>query len=607
MENELTTVKELLETRFGIDFAGEARAYCACWPENLTPDIFPRGAGMFSVTAVQRVSASAFLCAETWRFPVDAGFTAELSARVSGGMLTRFARFYMRFFIDLERGRLIGKYISLTPLPEERSRISRIPLDQHLAPFLVKEGCDAAAEAIKNEYGAATPSALARAMGLDVKYADFADGVTLGRLFITGGKAVVRTPGGSADERYFPRGTMLVAKGRPSLINATIAHECCHEYLHRPFYLLQALAGTGESSPALRVSGPPRGGALYRLEVQCERLPGYIFLDEDRTREEMYAALERCGDLPPLKMLSRALNTVANAHGLPVSMVRNRLINIGFTSLRGISVYVDGRYIPDHLTSKKWPDGVTYTLGSAAASKLISSNAEFAARLMTGVYIYIEGHFCLNDRRFIGRSPSGAPALTPYAREHIDLCCLGFVRPRARLKRTTLPERFTGVAARAKPTRVNDRYMVSYQLYSMPDTAEYRRENAFFTEDSLLWGELEFSLPADFGKALTLIIDRLNVSRNSLANELGVDKKVVYRLLRNNRASLRHVVGACVALKLPYSVSLRLIAASGNALADDREHHLYRAFLLSARELTIDRCDDILTQNGYRRLFNSEM
>lgn len=611
MKDRYISVTELLEKRFNIDPAREAQAYCDRWPGNLIIDGFPRGSSGFTVKRASKPRARAYLHEDINSFPVELSFSAPVAAHAPGGELTRVTRFYVRCFIDLERGRLIGRYISLTPPPDDGFSASGIPLDETFAPIMTDERYILAAEAIRREFAPAhgpfTPAVLARAMRLDVTEADFADPFTLGQLFLTGGETLLLDSQGRAVKRLFPAGTMLTSRARGGEKNATIAHECCHMYLHRPFFLLQALTGALNQAHALRVSGPTRlGNTSERLERQCETLPGHIFLNEEETREEMYAAMERHGDLPPLEMLRSALTSVAESHALPVSTVRRRLIAIGFTSLSGICLISGGERVPDHLTSSKWPKGVSFTISPYDAALLLSSCERLAKAAASGEYLYTERHFCLNDRRYIEYAPSGLPRLTQFARENINLCCVGFTLKKLR----TLPRRLSlagGVAARAKQQRVQGRYMTAYALFSEPGTERYASENAFFTEDSLLWGELEYSLPGDFRKALTLIIDKLNVSRNALAYELGVDKKVVYRLLRSSRASLRHTVGVCVALKLPYSVSIRLIHASGNALADGLEHHLYRAFLLRKGELTIDRCDGILAQNGLKRLFNSEM
>lgn len=53
-------------------------------------------------------------------------------------------------------------------------------------------------------------------------------------------------------------------------------------------------------------------------------------------------------------------------------------------------------------------------------------NAAFREALDTGRYVYCEGHFCLNDPRYIRPGYRGKPYLSAYARDHMRECCLIF-------------------------------------------------------------------------------------------------------------------------------------------------------------------------------------
>lgn len=93
------------------------------------------------------------------------------------------------------------------------------------------------------------------------------------------------------------------------------------------------------------------------------------------------------------------------------------------------------------------------------------------------------------------------------------------------------------------------------------------------------------------------------MTQETLALELGVDRKAVYNFLNANQPSVNHLVGMCVALKLPYFISVKLIENAGVSLRRMELHHLYRQFLLQSDMLTVARCNDMLAAKGYEPLF----
>lgn len=70
--------------------------------------------------------------------------------------------------------------------------------------------------------------------------------------------------------------------------------------------------------------------------------------------------------------------------------------------------------------------------------------------------------------------------------------------------------------------------------------------------------------------------------------------------------SVAHVVGICVALKVPYFISMEILGAAGIKLRSTAQDFLYRQFLLNAENLTVSRCEDILKQHSEKPLFRGE-
>lgn len=97
------------------------------------------------------------------------------------------------------------------------------------------------------------------------------------------------------------------------------------------------------------------------------------------------------------------------------------------------------------------------------------------------------------------------------------------------------------------------------------------------------------------------IMKRKGITQENLSFELGVDRKALLNYLNQDRPSVAHVIGICVALKVPYFISMEILGAAGIKLRSTEQDFLYRQFLLNAENLTVSRCEDILKQHNENR------
>ena len=95
-------------------------------------------------------------------------------------------------------------------------------------------------------------------------------------------------------------------------------------------------------------------------------------------------------------------------------------------------------------------------------------------------------------------------------------------------------------------------------------------------DDYQVTGDLLKNMPFDFKGAVLMILEEKGITQEALALELGVDRKVIYRLLNSDNVATGRVIGLCVALKLPYFISDKLLELSGNSLRNTEIDLLYR-------------------------------
>ena len=450
---------------------------------------------------------------------------------------------------------------------------------------------------------------LAKRMGLRVVNVRFSDKTVMGQLYYNYGEAQLLDNTGKEYTRSVKPGTILVNQDSctsPAIRNSTIGHECCHMYLDRWFFLLQMMTGRNYAPYSSRRKENRkfyhRNSALDWMELQCEKLPAYLLMERDSTIAYIEESLKRCDGKRTPENIRRIIEELAQRCEVSFQMAKYRMIELGYFEASGIRNYVNDMIVPDHGCTWHWPEKTTYTISTQDAIRLAECDAEFERKLCSGKYRYVEGHFCLNDSRYLIFDTGRRPHLTVYARHHIDECCLGF-EVGGRYRKTAYS---AGQAARNKVLPVTDKYRAAYKLVAEPGTAEYEKENQKMVDDGLLWLDLYKSRPADLSKAVAEIMKKKGVTQENLALEVGVDRREIYRYLNEEEPSAAHVVGICVALKLPYYVSMDILKLAGIQLRATELHFIYRQFLLNAENLSVSRCEDTLAKGKLPPLFRGK-
>ena len=131
------------------------------------------------------------------------------------------------------------------------------------------------------------------------------------------------------------------------------------------------------------------------------------------------------------------------------------------------------------------------------------------------------------------------------ARHHIEQCSIAF-SVGGRYSDTHYEE---GQAARK--TEVKDKYLLRHEFAAAPGSDKRMKENAAFMEDAQLWMQLKANMPDNTREAVQKILDLKGITQEVLAARLGVSRKALNKWCMQDRMSINHMVGICVALKLP--------------------------------------------------------
>lgn len=620
------SVAEVLQNVFHADFQTVLENYVRTETEQIQEaGVLPGAEGM-KVRLWSYLKTLSKLQQPTDRTVVDVILQSRLEGQYKDGE-TRYesADFRLRYIFDLRvcHQCCIGPLVWVYKDWEDDPALSGFAFDtnDYLLPILYNSDYETVAHAIlddffpeaKREIGGdasvVSCEELARRMGLRVLDVRFADKTVMGQLYYNYGEVHLLDDSGKTYAQMIRPGTILVNQDNCTTAatrNSTIAHECCHMYLDRWFFLLQMMTGRKYTPYSSRRRENRRyhhkNDALDWMELQCEKLPAYLLLERNDVIDYVEARLKQCNWKKTPENIRAIVDGLAERYEVSYQMAKYRMIELGYCEAGGIRNYVNDMVIPDHGCTWLWPANTTFTISAKDAALLAVSDSEFERVICSGRYRYVEGHFCLNTDKYILRDYYGKPHLTVYARCHMEECCLGFTVG-GRYRRT---EYAVSKVARNKTEPVTDKYRAAYRLVAEPGSSEYEKENQAMVDDGLLWLEFYKNISDDFAEMIKAIMKCKGITQENLSFELGVDRKALLNYLNQDRPSVAHVVGICVALKVPYFISMEILGAAGIKLRSTEQDFLYRQFLLNAENLTVSRCEDILKQHNEKPLFRGE-
>lgn len=618
------TAQEVLTQYFGENFHKVVSNYVRMEQDSI------KGAGIMPEADDLKLESSCYCKTESrlqqpiHETVVDFVVAGVVSGNAEAGVRkTANVEFRVRYILDLRpcEKKCIGPIINLNEGWEDDPVFPRYKYrtNDYLLPILRNEDYETVAHEmvqdfyIYEEYShrdfVLNGDDLARRMGLTVMDAHMGNTAVMARIYYDITTEQIIDPAGHGHTIEIKPGTILVnldACTNYAARNGSIVHECSHMYLDRWFFMLQLLTGkpyTAHTNRRRMRNGRVRKNtAVDWMELQCEKLPAYLLMGRENTISFVERELMKCEGNRTPEIMRGIVYALAEHFHVSAAMAKYRLIELGYYEADGVCCYVDGTFIPDHGCSGWWKEGVTYTIPIKDAVNLMDKSDAFQRMVLSGRYMYVEAHFCLAGRDYIMKDGQGHFHLTAYARSHIDECCIAFsASGRYKSGRFQM-----GTAARKKTELVTDKYLTRYDLSAQAGDPKYDAQNAAFLDDCYLWEELESEITGDFGESVKRIMERKGWAQDAFALELGVSRRALYNYLHQSCPKLEHIIGICVALKLPYYISSKLLQCGGGVLRKIELHQIYRQFLMQSDQLTVSRCNDILRLRKYASLFQGD-
>ena len=459
-------------------------------------------------------------------------------------------------------------------------RDEMLPMSPYLVPYLRNREVDQIAEKILARYlpeaindpKARNAVRLAERMGLRVMYLPVDDhkGIPSILIWETGTLPVSDRRRGQTEPNMvlIPANTIVVNTNeiRQEYAEYSIYHECVHNPLHYMAYRLQKLASNDDKHIKYKKikmeEGKPIVNPVYFMEKQANRGAYGLMMPESTTRQMIR---EECKKAGACRHAGERYDIVGRNMSwelmIPNFRVRTRMIQLGHIQAKGAMNYADNRPVePFAFDPEAWRDDQhTFVIDRATTDYLMTCNKDFRELMTSGQYIYADGHVVRNTPSYV-HMRDNRHLLTNWANEHVDECCLRFVRQYVQ--------------------KSNGKYVYGRIYYD----ADYIRQTRFYLEDMMEIEELDEidakykyrqEFPKTFREALAQLRKKKKITMEQLAEELNTTVMTLSRWLADpdKYINLDLVVTLCLILQLPDWISMMLLKRAHIQLDEDDRRH----------------------------------
>lgn len=373
-----------------------------------------------------------------------------------------------------------------------------------------------------------------------------------------------------------------------------IFHECFHYVEHRMFYQLQhmynndiELLAKWKPVKLARNKRSPLEWIEWQAQVgsECLMMPRTLVRRHIKARLK---AMEKDGRHMGYKLQSVG-KLLAKDFGVYNYQMRNRMIHVGYREARGSLNYVDKGYIvPFTFDMNECRRSQTFVITPKEMIVEYVRNEKFRAIIDTGRYIYVDGHICVNDEKYVCKSGEDL-LLTRWANEHVDACCLRFVRNYNRN-----PQTHYICGQLNSDEEYNGRSLTLMASEKMPDL---QTQAAHFSR-------ILKEMPSSFHEAFSWLMDCMEVTVGKLAEETMVSDRTIQRYRNEERKQYTAdaVAVLCIGLHLDPLLSMALLERAGICWRNTPEDLILKVVLLGMYRMRVSEVRSYLKDLKYTRL-----
>lgn len=510
----------------------------------------------------------------------------------------------------LEYLRIIG----IKPYSEGQRKRTKCAFSPNIVPYIKKEDLEAEAESFLSEF---YPDALITPVRVPI--ADIAENMGLsiiqgkcitddfsifGEICFSAGQVQVFDLFKCHPQSIaVKRGTILIDaltfwERNIGCVNNTIAHEVYHWYKHRMYAAIKHILRK-ENFIACRCPASTRYPKEYNswtdeqwMEWQANSiaprilmpLPTFKMKVDELFKKYDYAIV---GTSPNQFVLEVIANELASFYAVSKQSVLLRMQEAGYSEAMAIYRYeqVAQRY---------------FSIEEAEAFFVYSTNATLRCLLDSGLFVYVQKHFIINDPLYINRGADGRRKLTEYAIENIKTCALSFSwievsnlqhphLPGVLMHRANAAQRVSSFTSQDNQETIN----LSETLQRK--RAEFEQQNNAY----------RLTMPQMNGwKLMGEIIKQRNMSSPHFCSVTGLEDVVYRRAVNgaNTRPSIETIVAFACGLDLDLATTQRIMQLSSHAFDESDKHRAYMFCITGFSGCPLKERNEFLESYGYEPL-----
>ena len=477
------------------------------------------------------------------------------------------------------------------------------PLDEFLVPIMSKSGFDVVAAEIldkyyNKEYGynnRINGKALAEGMGYTIQYLRLSvNGNLKSKLIIDRKDVVVYDSNGHPITMLIPARTILVDKSliEDTKLDNVIIHECVHIYLHNLFYYAQSLYRSviGKEAPEFLdyFYSETQKDCIRWMETQANSIARHIQMPRGETTDFIIDFIDRYDEELNFDDYRELIDMVKNRFGVSRYAAKKRIIELGWIEVRGVYTYCTTGYVDDHEIESRLPANQTYTLPLRCIAQIFGESKEFATLASSRRYIYIDGHMCRNDEKYVIKEYGVAFGLTEYAKHNMSECCISFKQIYGKQEYS-----YTYGELNKEDLRI----IVEHTLDSEQKKKLRRAMDERKSEGQKL-GNKATTNP--LGEAVKFHMKRCKVTSDILADRSGLGIATITKLRNGKKVKLETILAFSVALELEKTFILDLVQKANLSFdAGNPAHNMYLTILELLPDANVFQINEFLKEEGF--------
>ncbi|HFV2921674.1 TPA: XRE family transcriptional regulator [Streptococcus agalactiae] len=407
--------------------------------------------------------------------------------------------------------------------------------------------------------------------------------------------------------KHFNKGSILVDKDvvfkrNVGSYNNTVIHECVHWELHKVFHEVKMVLDKDHSQVSSwteeNLADSSMWTSLDWMEWQANGIAPRILMPKVQTRikiRELFQTLTLVNpDISRSELVQEVVDNLATFFEVSRQAAKIRMIDLGFKEANGVYNYLDDRYMHNFAFElEAFDKGSSYTITSNDLCFEYCFNESFRQIIDRNMFIYVDNHLCLKDKKFIYMTKDG-PIMTDYAYEHMDECCLIF---------KVKSKNFTSISNETYYDYVLNRG-VTKESEIKADFVDILQNPSLMDQlpplDMMKLGkkisELLKELPFEFSGTLRSHRKRKNCTQPFLAKLVGITERTLrdYETLEDNLPRLELTLSFCFALKLRTELSDDMIKKAGHQLTISPPHQVYKMLLSTSYYKPLSEINSIL-------------